>query len=163
MNRTTYITAAAILAALLVATPGQVIGQTQNLKKSNPGELYVLFLFDNACPDFKRSYQKIIDGELVRAGIKESTRPGELYLWVEIACLAMEDRDGRSTGWVYVVEPFFKMNPSSLNITKSFYRVLGYSMGGPNPRLDAGRAIRRTLREQVSDILTDYLKANQAP
>ena len=166
MSRMTYITAAAILAALLIATPGQVNGQTADLQKSNPGELHVLFLFDNQCPNFKREYQKIIDGELVRARIKESTtwpRIGELYLTVDIDCLSIEDRDGRKTGWFYLVERSFKVFSTGPDILLTHNRILGYSMGGPSPRHDAAREIRRALREAVADILTDYLKANQSP
>ena len=76
MSRTTYITAAAILAALLTPMTGTVHTQEIKayLKKPNPDELIVAFLHDSRCPGTKDSYQSIIDGELVRARIKEPTK-----------------------------------------------------------------------------------------
>ena len=183
MSRTTYITAAAILAALLTTTIGTVSAQETRayLKKPNPDELFVALLHDEKCPGAEDSYQSIIDGELVRARIKESTSwpsYGVLFLMVDIDCFPIE-RDGINTGFFFNVRPEFGMELSveredrdfpRLNVERDYIVTIvndhgryGYVIGGPNFEDSTARRIRNALREKVSDILTDYLKANQAP
>ena len=183
MSRTTYITAAAILAALLTTMTGTANAQEIKayLKKPNPDELIVMFLYGSDCPGERDSYRTIIEGELVRARIKEKTampRIGEPFLIVEIKCLTIK-RGGIDTGFVYDIYAAFAMERSvspfdldfpRLNVDRDYtvtivnnHGAYGYSMGGPNPRLDAAQNSRNALREEVANILTDFLKANQSP
>ena len=112
MNCRTSITTAAILAALFVATTRCAVEQEKNgyLKKPNPNELYVQFRYGILCPGSERSYDSIIDRELVRARINRLTErrsPDELFLDVHLDCRAIEaegmgrrvySREDRGTG-----------------------------------------------------------------
>ena len=183
MYRTTFTTAAVILVALLATTTGT--GHAQEikayLKKSNPNELYVMFLHDSKCPGKEDSYQNITAGELVRARIKEQTvfpSNSELYLIVDTACLIIE-RSGIPTGFIYNVRPEFAFDylvehedrwiprPNvdddyTVTIMNNHGRY-GYVIGGSNVEDSTAQELRNALRETVSDILTDYLRANFDP
>ena len=169
-------------AILFGAVTGSVYGQTpeslDHLKKPNPFQLGI-GTFVSGCPETEEAYEKIVEGELVRAGVKRVPFPRlsvnapvrELALSVVIQCIGTEDGvRGLPTLTAANIDVVFNReymtkDPSTGETTSTIVSYIPgrygktYLMGWGLLR----RELREELREHVSEALTDYLKANHAP
>ncbi len=172
MARWIYTITAAILAVLLVTMTGTAIGQKKpslkHLKKTDPGQLYVVFLRGDDCPGTKAEYEKIVEGELLRGRIERLEyldswrRPiGEPYLLVRMQCAGDDDNMLWSIS-VFLAENRLADDPASDEY--SIYTLVtfpGYGSFGLEPVIyRVSDTLKSKLREAIADALTDYQKAN---
>ena len=167
---------------LIVAMTGSVYGQTpeslDHLKKSNPVQLGIGFVVVG-CPDTEKAYERIVEGELVRAGVKRGPLPRlsvntparELALAVIIQCIGSGD-GGRGLPTltavsidIYFLREYVTIDTSTGETASTIVTYIPGTYG--NTYLMGGAVLRRELkeklREHIADALTDYLKANHAP
>ena len=182
--------ATVLIAAATLTAVGQEADETEELpiwmrdyegiieppkKKTGPDSLYVLYAQSGNCPG--SSYEDEVDGELVRARIKPTSSLfgafNRLFLKVNVRCLEEQDRPGN---YLYEYDVYFAELASDDDIISSRAQrlfepfIAGYflrlydpsygSFGQTGNKRSAESVIRESLRDAVSNALTDYLKAN---
>ena len=166
MTRWLHIAAAVILTALLIIMPDPIVGQEKEpyikyLKKYDPDVLALFSFLDDDCPGTRQSYEKIIEGELLRARIKRgSYKNEELYLGVTVECTVGNGTQGYSVD-IYYGFDYTVVDAASDEL--GFYSTRfgsGYGFFGYGSSIDTETTISDALRRSVSDALTDFLKAN---
>ena len=177
MTRWIYTTVAAILAVLLVTVTGSAVGQESwsvtPLKKTNPRSLYYNLTWDSKCPGPKFSYERIIEGVMVRDGInplKQLERLDDVFLDVQFSCKTLVAEI--MVLWrvdVYFSKYYFIENSTDGRYTYAVMFLPNYGAVGVGPLLDMREGYASTakvqdqIRQSVSNALTNYLKANQFP
>lgn len=161
---------------LMVAVTTAAAGQekkwsVKHLKKTDPDSLNVVVWPTDDCPGTKETYERVVDGELLRARIKRTPtwRPYEVRLQAILECRRISDR----TAFIYRTSVrFFAMYPvlDSAPDEEDYYVVhyadgfvigrgaFGFLPGYNSDKIE--RVLKTGLRDAVSDALTDYLRAN---
>ena len=144
---------------LLVAFASAAAGQEEKpspLKKDNPNELHFTTIA-TGCNDTEEAYEKVVEGELVRARIKRSQyQQGDLFLIAAITCAT--NKVGFTATHVEIIfARKIGTDPNDYVVTYSPGRSGSVRI---NMEIEAIRAQKELIRESVSEVLTAYLKAN---
>ncbi|MYB62832.1 MAG: hypothetical protein F4X69_15855 [Gemmatimonadetes bacterium] len=165
-----------LLAVLIAAVTLPAAGQEKqpsikHLKKSDPDVLFMGTSIDNSCPGTERSYERIVEGEMLRARIKRTS----IWNWYEIALnvnvSCHRDRSQRGTMEVLtysifvtflVFYPVEDPAPDELDFRQVVYlpSYVGSGLSVNHDNAEEERVIHANLRNAVTNALTDYLKAN---
>ena len=161
-----------LLAVLLLAAAAlTAAGQdkklsVKHLKKADPDSLYFSTFVVDECPGTEDSYEKIVEGELLRARIAPQSgwRFYEIFLNTIINCT-----NPGGSSMAYDLDIHFAVFHSVLDPApdKIEFNVLLYLDGYGSVGLkthsspqEVERHLKSLLKEYVSAALTDYLKAN---
>ena len=176
MKRWIYVAATAIMVALLVTVSESAVGQDWSvmpLKKTNPRSLYYNFTLDSKCPGPKFSYERAIEGVMVRDGInpsKQLERLDDVFLDVQFSCVTLVAES--MVAWridVHFSKYYFVENSTDGRYTYGVMFLPNYGAFGAGPLLDMREGyasmakVQDIIRQCVSGALTNYLKANQSP
>ena len=155
-----------LIAAVTTAVAGQDKKTSAGyLKKVNPDSLYYAVHIDDDCPGTERSYERIVQGELLRARIKPK-QYWEMYdrfLDVLVGCAVRDD----SEAYAYSLDVRFAQHRPILHPASdeydfyvvhigTKYGVFGFRGTGK----DDEQHLQTLLRTAVTNALDDYLKAN---
>ena len=140
-----------ILLSLALLLPVLAIADPQPwMKKENPNELYLMFLYEHECSIARESLEQPLTDVLARSRIRRLQSVGiEIFILVSFACSEYEDNV------IYSFDIDFASVPSSYS---SVVRYGSSSIGsfGVQPRDSA----IRNLKERFEELIADYLRAN---
>ena len=171
MTRWIIVASTAVLAVLLVTMTGPVTGQEKrpywgHLKKDNPDELYFFIISEEDCPGTQGSYERVIEGELLRARIKRkhTWTVDEVILYCEIRCIETPQSSFQNHPWAIVLHFAVHLDVGVTEPDEDdrlmvlFYP--GYGMFGSFSKGTLEDRLKDTLRSKTADALTDYLEVN---
>jgi hypothetical protein len=143
--------------ALIAFLPGLAAASEPSpwLRQANLDSLG-LFVFVKDCPMPEESVTSMAEGEFLRARLKP-TRSLAMNLTVNVICSETETTEGRKIGYSAAYHISFGTRAAGTNVLFEEPSAFGLLSGGPD---GARKYFLEALREQVSDLLTDYLKEN---
>ncbi|MYB62447.1 MAG: hypothetical protein F4X69_13840 [Gemmatimonadetes bacterium] len=158
-----------VYAAALTAAGQEKQASLEYLKKNDPDSLNVVVFVEDGCPGTQRSYERVVEGELLRARIKRQPTWSiyEVRLMTHMQCAAQK------TGLVFLIAvdffatyPVLDPAPDESDYYIVRYRDRSNSFFGAftgyndSNSVEAEGMLKTSLRDAVTDALTDYLKAN---
>lgn len=160
-----------LLTVLMAATPLVAVGQggklsIEHLKKNDPNVLYFTLFFDDDCPGTQSSYEETVEGELLRARIKPKSgwSYNETFLHTDVSCTNPDNRVVAYDISVHFGE-FQRVSAPAPNELE-FHMILhakpygAFGFRSVYSTEEIERDLKSSLRESVSEALTDYLRAN---
>jgi len=153
MNRTI------LLCALLTVSFSVMAEPFWWMKKDDHNTLGLFVHAGSQCPFNKLDLKKAVEGEYLRARIKPSELLAEpLLLQVTTACLKLNLEGGIYMGYAMHNDVYFT---TSIDTQKTWLRYDDRSYGGMYMTGSQAKAyMLNQVQDDVSEALTDYLKAN---
>jgi len=126
------------------------------LKQENPDSLGLYSGASNNCPFEKSKLQTILEGEFLRSRIKPSNST-LLNLTVNVKCLPISNRGGSAMGYAIAYEVRYGTKTANGEYVLYESPDHGSLLVGDK---DSSQFILDSIRDSVSESLTEYLKAN---
>jgi hypothetical protein len=154
MNRTI------LLCAMLTVSFSVMAEPERWMKKDDPNTLG-LFVMASDCPFDIKELRDMAEGEYLRARIKPTYDMSVLTITIKAVCLNSMTGGGRHIGTsaAYTIDFSAMMNfpdYTTVNYTPGAFSILN---AGPN-KMEAKTSFLTEIREDLNDLITDYLKAN---